>query len=157
MRELKVDEIGSVSGGAGENDPLRKFEVVTVYGNRLDDSEGGGFDSRWFSNGNNWGGIAILAQGDDNSGGGGWGDYDPSPDDGIYGLDVQINPDGSYSWETELRGFFDLNGSNAPDPGEGPYDRGHTGDTVDITHPDWDNVYDRLATFTPYPEEVLWV
>jgi hypothetical protein len=53
-------------------------------------------------------------------GGGGNGVYDPSPDDGIFGIDIiEVLGDGNIRFQIEVDGFYDLNGDGIKQAGEG--------------------------------------
>ena len=76
---------------------------------------------------------------------------DPSPGDGFEWLFVTQNSDGSFDWETEVDGFWDLNGNGSQDAHEPSARRGAGGTTTN----DWGNDYDTavgvLGSFTPHP------
>lgn len=80
--------------------------------------------------------------------------YDPSPDDGIFGLEVIPNEDGSFTWQPEVRGFFDLEPNGEMDDGEGPIELGDPRTTEN----GWetrDEVWDWLSTFTPLTSDAF--
>ncbi len=54
---------------------------------------------------------------------------DPSPDDGIYGLEIKIGDDGSVTVIVELTGFVDANGNKIRDIGYDPVSGTMDGDT----------------------------
>ena len=153
MRELKADETESVNGGYLSEDDL-VLPVVTVTER---EPAGGGHSSI--------GGIGRVGQGLQNylagldSGytihhtQGGEAGYDPSPDDGIFGLKVEQNSDGSFDWEVEYRGYFDINGNGDQDPGEGEYQPGDSDTTTNGWGADYDEAVETLESYTVLPPE----
>lgn len=155
MREVTDQEIRSVSGGNG--DPLRTLDIVHVtgYGPPIPQDElnfimgllgaGGGSSAEY---------LSAQYQGFGEGPGGGQ-VYDPSPDDGIYGLEVIPNPDGSFQVTVEQNGYFDVDGNGNFDAGEGPISAGTTYSTAPGWGAERENAINILNSFTPFPPQPL--
>ena len=147
MRELNLPDIERVSGGTGF-EGTKRLPTVTVTASRRSTrrwTSGAILDYNEMGTSNS---LLHLAQGE---GGGGAVDDDtgdPSPGDGIEGLEVTVNEDGTLNFKAEEWGFLDIDGSNAPSPGEPVWAPGHTG----TTSGDWNNheeSWELLETWTP--------
>ncbi len=151
MRELKMDELEVVSGGFGfENeDEEKRMDTVIVTATAYRYSSIGGI-------GRIGGGLSgLLGQlagfAGPQVGGGAGGEYggDPSPEDGVKGLEVTENPDGTYTYTAEHDGFFDFNGDGAQNNGEPYMYKGFTETTKQGESRG--TALGALSTFSPLP------
>ena len=116
MRELTRDETKLVSGGECRPGDLclPTVKVTAPRSNRpwegsgMSPGEYYGYDSP----------TVIPTQAEDDSQEIPEWNYDPSPDDGIYGLDVSVADNGDVTFEVEVRGYYDLNGNGEMDAGK---------------------------------------
>lgn len=138
MRELDRNELLMVSGGWGAINDGRR-ENPNPFGEPLPEGDQG----QWPIS-NPW--IPVFGEGESQPGG-----YDPSPEDGVDGLKIDQNEDGSFDWQTEQRGFFDLNGNGIMDAGEGPYNQGESGTTTNGWGSDWGQAKSVLSSYTALP------
>lgn len=140
MRELKLPEVKRVAGGAN------RMDTVVVTGTRVRRDP-------WTQQGQSIGDYYNFSGGLDLTniqfgGGGAPSAYDPSPEDGIVGLNVQ--DDGiTLTWTAETSGFFDLNGDGQPGPGEPVVDRGATNSLEINDSTAYNDAIATLSTFTP--------
>ena len=151
MRELGFGELNLASGGTTPDDPL-VLPTVTVTGTRPGSSYYPGMMSAYDSMGIESYLHRLQGTYDGLGPGGGGGVYDPSPEDGIYGIQAAENADGTIDWTVETYGYFDLDGSGAQESYEPTYSPGQNG-TTDTAHDggsfSTEYGWETLGTFKP--------
>ena len=85
------------------------------------------------------------------------GGYDPSPEDGFYGLKVTRDENtGDLTWETEVVGYFDMvddNRQDLTDASESTYERGRGGT---VAAEDVPGALETLSKFTPLESDAIF-
>jgi hypothetical protein len=143
MRELRAPEIGAVAGG--EDDPL-VMPSVTVLGKRIQPNS---LPYEYQTTADEFQDDGGLSFGPGGAGGGGF--YDPSPDDGVPGIAITQNDDGSFSWEIERDGWLDWDNNGVQGALEPGYKAGEHDTTENGWGSDWQDAYDLLHSFKPFP------
>jgi hypothetical protein len=143
MRNLRELEIRSVSGG---DDPL-VMPSVTVLGTRIQPNPPLPYEyENIYDEYQDDGGLVFGPGG---AGGGGF--YDPSPDDGVPGIAITQNEDGSFSWEVERDGWLDWDNNGLQGGLEEDFKAGEKGTSENGWGSDWQDAYDLLHSFKPFP------
>lgn len=102
--------------------------------------------------------MRVLSSTELNSVAGGWNNFenpvqdvqfDPSPNDGVFGLEVFLLPDGGYQYTTETEGYWDVLNKGEQDDGEGPVGAGESGILYPSDNPLALSPQDVLNSWTP--------